>query len=238
MRHVAMLLISVLLATTAFAQSQAYTEDPSQIPQFVAKQPLGQKLYIKLKTGKYRDGALTRINADSFEITFKKKVEKIAYAEVALIAAVPASPTPAPAKLSFWTRVKYGALTGVAIAGIGAILAISYPSTLASDGATKVKAKSLRKAVAKSLRPGASKAQVMAFLAAQKIDPADITAAKGDQPDPLTGQVKKINQIVASLDGHNWFAYHTNFVHITFFFDDADRMTDFKVEADSYFEGL
>ena len=238
MRYVAMLLMLALCATTTFAQSQDYTQDASQVPQVVANQPLGRKLYIKLKTGKFLDGVLTRINADTFEITFKKKVEKIAYTDVAAIVASSAAPDPPTQKKSFWKRVGYGFQVGFAIAAFGTITLASLPTTTLSDRATKTKANSLRKKIAKSLPPGTSRSQVLAFLSANKIQYSEPQLSPSSQPFALAGQPGKTNQIQVSIPGHNWFSFYTNSIHLTFFFDDKDRLIDSTVETTSYCDCL
>jgi hypothetical protein len=123
---------------------------------------------------------------------------------------------------------------GVFLAAFGTILAVTYPTTLLSEQVTKGKARSLRKAVAKSLRPGASKSQVIAFLASRKISYSELAVSKIGLPEVLAGHTEITNQIDASLPGHNWFSFFTYSVHVTFFFDDKDRLIDSKTEVDSY----
>lgn len=238
MRTIAMLIVLALLSTTTVGQTIVVSEDVTKIRQFVAKQPIGKKLYVYPKTTSYRIGILAKIDAESFEITVGKRTEKFAYSAVAGVAEAQDPKGTTSEKKTFWKRVGRGLQTGFAIAVIGTFILASYPTTLLSEQGTKVKARSLKKTIAKSLPMGTSKSQVIAFLASKKIDYSERRAAKSGLPDVLAGQTKNPNQIDALIPGHNWFSLYTYSVHITFSFDDADRLIDSKVDVDSYCDCL
>ena len=209
MRYVAMLIVLALLATTAVGQSVLFSDDASKIRKFVEQRPLGQKLYVYMKTGPYRLGMLAKIDAETFELTFEKRVEEFAYSAVAGIAEYYSNPNVPPEKNSFWKRVGRGFEKAFAITTIGTLLVAFYPVAKLTGQFANAKAKALKKELAKTLPTGTSKSQVIVFLASRKIEHSE-----------------GLNQIEASIS--RGFGYY---IDLTFRFDERNRLIDSKVNV-------
>lgn len=209
MRYIAIWIILALLVPTVVGQSIVVSDDVAQIRQFVAQQPIGQKLYVYPKTAAYRIGILAKIDAEGFEITVGKRVERFAYSVIAGVAVAQGPQGITSEKGRFWKRVGQGLQTAGAIAFIGPFLLVFYPAAKVTGGFANAKAKVLKKELAKALPTGSSKSQVIAFLDSRKIEHSE-----------------EINQIEGSIS--RGFGYYIN---LTFRFDEKDRLLDSKVSV-------
>src|SRR5689334_25412282 len=92
MRYAAIVIALALLSQTAAAQTEVISKtrviskDASKIRQFVASQPMGQQLTVCPDARTFYLGVLSKVEADTFEITDGQRTEKFAYAAVVSVA--------------------------------------------------------------------------------------------------------------------------------------------------------
>jgi len=216
MRYAAIAIVLALLSQTAAAQTELFSKteviskDPAKVRQFIASQPIGQKLNVFQNTGPnsalVHIGVLSKVEADTFEITDDKRARTFAYAAVTGVSKV-GGPVE---KKGFWKRVGNKVQTSLAVAAIFTLLAVTYPVDLAVGQSTNAKARALEREIAKSLPQGSASSQVVAFLDARKIEHSGV----------YRNQLGKLT--LGGTIRRGWGYY----ISLVFLFDEADRLTD------------
>jgi len=224
MRYIAMLILAVLLSATANGQT-LFSNDASQIRQFITAQAIGQRLNVYPNKRGYLSGTLVRVGEEDFEIAIGKRLEKIPYSTVPGVAVIEAIKG-TEKKRKFLTRVGGAFQTSLAVAAIGTLFIASYPTTTLAGRSADAKADALRKEIASTLPQGSSKAQVLNFLDSRKIVHDDLHIVTSHYSYPAQENIRLIS---ASIPRPNRFSFFEYQIDITFRFDEAEHLIDSKV---------
>ena len=223
MRYVTTLVLVALLSTTIFSQTPEDSRYSSEIRASLInlKKRMGKnwQLEVSLKTGERIVGVLTTVGEEDFELRVVNQSRRILYSNVEGYG------TYWPENDTGWKRFSQRLLTPFAVAGLGAILLVTYPAIALAERGANARAKALEREIATSLPLGTSKSQVISFLDSRKIKHAEARFSIPNVAQPGTGQTNvKINQVSASIARGSGI-----YIRLTFNFDDADRLIEHKV---------
>ena len=222
MKAVALVIVLASLPSIAVAQMTAQTWDAHTRSLISECQRRGWSVKVTLKSGETLIGKKVNAGQDSFQITVGREVKTIAYSDVR------GAGSYFTQSKTLWSRLGRGLEASVGFVAIGTLVVVSYPTTKLAEHKADASARELEQQIKATLNNGSSKSEVIAFLNSKKIGRGKLTvqdtASSGGTPI-------KQNLIDAVLTLRNGFSFDAYYIHLVFYFDGSDRLTDHKVEV-------
>jgi len=207
MKAVALVIVLASLPSIAVAQMTAQTWDAHTRSLISECQRRGWSVKVTLKSG---------------ETLIGKKVNTIAYSDVR------GAGSYFTQSKTLWSRLGRGLEASVGFVAIGTLVVVSYPTTKLAEHKADASARELEQQIKATLNNGSSKSEVIAFLNSKKIGRGKLIF---QDPASSGGTPIKQNLIDAVLTLRNGFSFDAYYIHLVFYFDGSDRLTDHKVEV-------